>query len=1718
MSKGRNTVIVPEQNLGLDPAIALDNVFGKGSVSQAPVGTYASSKASSESFSTTNLSDLNEEQKQSIYFTEDENQNKAVINETLGQDQSSIGAWAKGLTKFVGKTATATVGGTLGVLYGLGSSISNLEFNKLYDNDFTKSLDKADKWMDDNMKIYQTKEAEDRAWYQQMIPFTKGSAKFWADDVLGGLSFTVGAVLSEGAWGLATASTLGAAEPLLAANTARITAKAANLLKNITKSENLAEKGLFARQIVTGSGYEAGVEARHTKNEIITNMKKEYFDAKGQEVDEKSPEYAEMLDKANQAANAVFGANMAILSAGNAVALPKTFGALNKGLSSAIDKTGLKLFNPITTVERVSEKGLERAALATGKTVEELKSSQFLNKWDTYNKLTKAAIRTGAAVKTPLTEGLWEEGTQGVASAAAKNYVARKYDPSGIDQTVSMWDSIGEALQETYGSEAGWKDIGIGMIIGAMGLPHVGRKTNPDGTTSRNFSWQGGSVGAITGSDIRRENAETADLVDLMNNNKALVSTKGIIQASVRTGSNANEQEPKDLYDAKNKESEDFFNFVHSRHKGGYFANIKDELASGIKNMKPDEFADMFGYSNMTEDELKQRQKEVVTKTVERADKIKKAIEIAEKINKTGDDNITEGLAYSISMLDNIDERQDSMIKNINQELGLSLTKENVSKLNGLTAKIKNKSRDLKAAEKYLQESVDSEDPHFIEESKKAHKKIVSELNKLQKEVTTLQDKKEINDLLSTYSGDLTQVTNLLDTNKTILEKVKTLSPEKIDNIKEAFYDLRNLDERRQTFIESYNNLRTKEGQEQFKSDIENFKSYLFADIPEGLAKRSATLAYYKKQGEQLRRELEKSNEPPSNLNSSGVVFTPPVVPQPTATPVQQPASPFQYFPPDPVEDTPQEKTEQDLINEAADILNNLGNNMDAGAEVELSDDQAIITADKLRVVARSLKTVIKRDNPLLTPKEIIERVVINVNKVTPLTKQKYNLLLNALNTEVALGKEAEVMRKTYDEFFAEKEPEQSGVDIVGNQNNKSDKVISVEGVEYGHDKNVNPAFSLAYLSHEYTKQDGKLVSTGKLSENENNQALLTSNEAFTQAGNIVANAQIDLLTPINEKLLDFKVEITLQDKGQTVKTSLHDPKWIINITDKNDNSLIADPQLEILIDLAKKKDNKAIVTFLSRSEFTGGNVNKFRNTGGESVSEVVDHFVKLVQLRQQFLNIQDKSVQIPVTITSISPGKISFNKEFKSSKETLPDKNLKFAIVGQNGELMATSNLNHSQNENVLGNTDYLLSLSGSVVVLIPTRKGDKVIPIGVRTNKISNNSQEQDLFYGGLIEFLSANSKKVKIGNNTLDLGKTKDVKKFMAIYSTYMPNISTLDASRHVGQVLIDFSDATDTRGKAIKLVIPDVIVSDSNTAESLFIRNIEDLEKTLFNLAAENKLKVNSITITKEGVSIPINENTKVKDLLWSYPIGKKTSVEAAIGDDSLLEKPVQISQFVRNTQTSKLDELPEKIVYTEHIKNRTSSNVNGTIQDPLNKDKNVYFEQPIYEFGVDTTQVNKVAENQNKAPLQEELIPQEQISDKNLLTNINLGLTDRQFILLASINEKIATVGNYAKSGIKSSNIELTNEELSEVNKMFKAYNKNLISTEDFNNWRVEFSDKVLSRVKNEMSKSNTSLQEKIIAVEDVTMTADTLFDDLISVDNTFEQSRQNDVNKKNGTC
>jgi hypothetical protein len=93
-----------------------------------------------------------------------------------------------------------------------------------------------------------------------------------------------------------------------------------------------------------------------------------------------------------------------------------------------------------------------------------------------------------------------------------------------------------------------------------------------------------------------------------------------------------------------------------------------------------------------------------------------------------------------------------------------------------------------------------------------------------------------------------------------------------------------------------------------------------------------------------------------------------------------------------------------------------------------------------------------------------------------------------------------------------------------------------------------------------------------------------------------------------------------------------------------------------------------------------------------------------------------------------------------------------------------------------------------------------------------------------------------------------------------------------------------------------------------------------------------------------------------------------------------------------------------------------------------------------------------------------------------LINIQRGLDNRQDQLQVSIDANDASVGNYAKYGDKVTPIELTKEEQKEVKRQFKFNNDGDLSVSEFNNWRADFSNRVLNRVKNEINSQLIALK------------------------------------------
>lgn len=381
--------------------------------------------------------------------------------EYFAQNQSIGEKWVNGTTKFLGQIGTAVIGGTAGIGYGIGSAIEEGSWTAVYDNDLTNWLDDLNTKLQNNLPNYYTQQEQEKGLFGQL-----GTANFWADKVLGGLSFTAGAIISEGLWAYATGgSSIG--NSLARWSTKGLgfskVAQGVNTYKNVLKAPlveayqagkvakntavALGRTGdIFntARFALTSAGYEASVEALQYKKEATEDFYNNFEQLNGRPP---APEDVQEFElNLNESANAVFGLNMAIVGSSNIATIGNIFklrNPINTGITDFIEK---KAFG----------RGIEKTAEGTFDLIKATRGQRIARNIYDFG-------------KAPIVEGLYEEGGQGVISNTAKKWIEHSYNPQLTTENAELAGMVYESLAEQYGTKEGWVENGVGMIIGALG-------------------------------------------------------------------------------------------------------------------------------------------------------------------------------------------------------------------------------------------------------------------------------------------------------------------------------------------------------------------------------------------------------------------------------------------------------------------------------------------------------------------------------------------------------------------------------------------------------------------------------------------------------------------------------------------------------------------------------------------------------------------------------------------------------------------------------------------------------------------------------------------------------------------------------------------------------------------------------------------------------------------------------------------------------------------------------------------------------------------------------------------------------------------------------------------------------------------------------------------------------------------------------------------------
>lgn len=565
------------------------------------------------------------------YLGAEGNENRLALQQS-GWEQAG-----KGLLKNTLKIGSYATDSVIGTAYGLTKSLFSGEMQDLYDNELTNKLDDMNKQLDYALPNYYSDEQKSMSFLRSI-----GTVNFWANDVAGGLAFVGGALLPQIAIGVATG---GASLPGLGATIGKMGAKLAfkagkevaeetakaTLRKGLksslddglkaigstadkigkatgyTKGKNVIKSyqqsilgdklGTFTNTtgfLARSAGFEAGMEARQAMKESVDNYYQQFEKQNG-----RMPTFEEsqtFMGDAVKSSNKVFGANMAILSLSNAVMFGKKI--LPESTSNWVNKTiGGKVNNII---------GLgTKSAVVDGKLTYTMLGA---------NRAQKIAGKAYKTLSKPLVEGLYEEGMQGVASKTMKNYLDAKYDKNNLDG-YSFWSSLNDSFSEQYGTNEGWKEMTVGMLIGFAG----GGMT--PGAIKNGYAFSGFGKNSYSSrrseieSNLKRAN-EGIELLSNLNRTSAAVAK----EASMNSGNDS------DFSGAEDTLSH--YNFIRSQENINSYSQMKNDFDIVTDNLQfEDESLEALNNGGLDVDTYKTKLKDDFSKSLANYKFAKKAVE-----------------------------------------------------------------------------------------------------------------------------------------------------------------------------------------------------------------------------------------------------------------------------------------------------------------------------------------------------------------------------------------------------------------------------------------------------------------------------------------------------------------------------------------------------------------------------------------------------------------------------------------------------------------------------------------------------------------------------------------------------------------------------------------------------------------------------------------------------------------------------------------------------------------------------------------------------------------------------------------------------------------------------------------------------------------------------------------------------------------------------------
>jgi flagellar hook-basal body complex protein FliE len=402
--------------------------------------------------------------------------------EKYARTQSGWDQLANGIVKTIGTFASSFMTGTVGLINGIGQMASTGRAASFYDNEFNRTFDDFNKYLEDAFPNYYTHAEKDAAWYSPTNIF---SANFLGDKVLKNLGYSAGALVGGMGWGAAlkgvglTAKLVRAGKGLQAieateavmANTPRLQQLGA-INKSLTSlwngTKGTVGKGLMNtdRAIVSvmGTMGEASIEAMNASNNFRNKLLEDYKDVYG--VAPTKEALAEINSYADKVGNNIFAANVALLTATNYIQLPKILGSsktLEKRVINSIEKEA------VGGTAEAAGKGASKWVAGTPTTGNIL--SPIVSKLGKPGRFIDKYVLGPGRLTFSAAEA-FEEGAQYSIETGVEDYFDRAYKhKDDADQLLGgIGDVLGsiftEGVRKTLTSKEGMESILIGGLSG----------------------------------------------------------------------------------------------------------------------------------------------------------------------------------------------------------------------------------------------------------------------------------------------------------------------------------------------------------------------------------------------------------------------------------------------------------------------------------------------------------------------------------------------------------------------------------------------------------------------------------------------------------------------------------------------------------------------------------------------------------------------------------------------------------------------------------------------------------------------------------------------------------------------------------------------------------------------------------------------------------------------------------------------------------------------------------------------------------------------------------------------------------------------------------------------------------------------------------------------------------------------------------------------------